>query len=277
MQVKSDLKCQFCRGEAYTNVFTYHAPPKDEVAYSFAKGKTYYREVLQCQGCKHLISIHEMGDQAIYEGDYVSSTYGDREALKRTFERITSLPPEKSDNGGRCRHIQKFAQDYFSGATQDKSILDVGSGLCVFLAGMKPLGWKGTALDPDKRSAEHAKAVVGVDAICADFMKHTPEKRFDAITFNKVLEHVTDPVTMLAKAKDYLAPGGFVYVELPDGEVAMRDGSDREEFAIDHHHIFSMTSISLLADHAGFETREIERLKEPSTKYTLRSFLVVKE
>jgi hypothetical protein len=45
-------------------------------------------------------------------------------------------------------------------------------------------------------------------------------------------------------------------------------------FFIDHHHIFSAVSLALLAARAGFNVQVIERLHEPSTKYTLRGFLI---
>jgi hypothetical protein len=64
-----------------------------------------------------------------------------------------------------------------------------------------------------------------------------------------------------------------VYVELPDGEAAAADGAEREEFFIEHSHVFSMSSLCLLARQAGFSADCIERVHEPSTKYTLRAFL----
>jgi SAM-dependent methyltransferase len=155
-------------------------------------------------------------------------------------------------------------------------VLDVGSGLCVFLHGMKAAGWRGTALDPDERAVAHAREVVGVDAICGDWMTAKIEGRYDLITFNKVLEHVVDPVAMLARARQGLTPGGMVYLELPDGEAAAPprgEGFGREEFFIEHHHVFSLASVSLLAEKAGFSAVTVERLREPSTKYTLRAFL----
>ncbi len=80
-------------------------------------------------------------------------------------------------------------------------------------------------------------------------------------------------IPLLAAAGPYLRPGGAVYVEVPDGEAAAADGPDREEFFIDHHHVFSAVSLGLLAVHAGFNVEELERLREPSGKYTLRAFL----
>jgi SAM-dependent methyltransferase len=113
-----------------------------------------------------------------------------------------------------------------------------------------------------------------VEAVCGDFMTLTDLGRFDVVAFNKVLEHVEDPVVMLARTHRHLNDGGFVYVELPDGEAAAHDGPGREEFFIDHPHIFSAASLTLLATRAAFRVVALERLREPSTKYTLRAFLV---
>jgi hypothetical protein len=65
-----------------------------------------------------------------------------------------------------------------------------------------------------------------------------------------------------------------VYVELPDGEAAALAGAGREEFFVEHLHVFSFASIVMLANRAGFDPICIERLREPSTKFTLRAFLV---
>ncbi len=51
------------------------------------------------------------------------------------------------------------------------------------------------------------------------------------------------------------------------------DGPDREEFFIEHLHVFSMASLGLLAQRAGFAVDSAERLREPSGKYTLVAFL----
>ena len=96
--------------------------------------------------------------------------------------------------------------------------------------------------------------------------------RFDLVTFNKVLEHVDDPVAMLASVARLLTPNGLVYVELPDGEAAEAEGKEREEFLLGHKHVFSLASYALLIAKAGFELLTCERLREPSTKFTLRGF-----
>jgi SAM-dependent methyltransferase len=276
MTVKpSPLRCP-CPGDRFETVFTYTAPPEGEITFAFSREGVYRRQVLRCELCGHFVSRHDMDTGAMYAGEYVDATYGES-GIRRAFDRITGLDPAKSDNVGRVRRVLEFAAAWFGAGRAAPSILDVGSGLCVFLHRMKAAGWRCTALDPDRRAAAHAAEAVGVDAVCGDFMTIEDLGRFDVVSFNKVLEHVEDPVVMLAKTRRHLAEGGVVYVELPDGEAAAQDGPGREEFFIDHPHIFSAASLALLATRAGFRVVSVERLREPSTKYTLRAFLVAPE
>jgi SAM-dependent methyltransferase len=263
-----------CGGRRFETVFEYREPPAGEVRFRFSAGGEYRRRVVRCADCGHFLSLHDMDMGELYSGAYVEATYG-ADGLRRTFERIVALPPEKSDNAGRVARVVQFARSYFPGAAHELAVMDIGSGLCVFLHRLKrETGWRCTALDPDPRAAAHALEVAGVEAICGDFMTLAPSRRYDLLTFNKVLEHVTDPVAMLRRAAAHLASDGAVYIELPDGEAAMHDGPGREEFFIDHHHVFSRKSLGVLAQRAGFSIIEDERLREPSSKYTLHAFLV---
>ena len=64
-------------------------------------------------------------------------------------------------------------------------------------------------------------------------------------------------------------------VEVPDGEAAADEGSGREEFFLEHLHVFSPASVALLAHHAGLRILTIHRLRDPSTKFTLFAFLTL--
>jgi SAM-dependent methyltransferase len=267
--VSGPLDCP-CEGRYLEVVHTYEAPPEGETRFSFADDG-YRRAVERCRICDHFVSRHAMAVDGLYEGGYVDATYGDR--LRQAFERILALPPELSDNAGRVARVLAFASQRL-GERPATTVLDVGSGLCVFLARLEEAGWIGTALDPDPRAAEHARSVVGVSAVDGDYLAVEGLGRFDVVAFNKVLEHVEDPVAMLARAAgSHVAPGGFVYVEVPDGPAAAAEGFGREEFFIEHRHVFSPASLAQLAARAGLSPLRIERLREPSTKYTLAAFL----
>ncbi len=251
--------------------FSYDAPPAGETKFDFGE-RPYRRAYLRCALCAHWYSETDMPMSALYSGAYVDGTYGER--MRETFQRILALPSEESDNAGRVARVLGFAREWFP-AGKAPTLLDVGSGLGVFPFRMKEAGWRCTALDPDPRAARHAREVAGVEAATGDFLAIAPGGlgRFDVVTFNKVLEHVADPVAMLARAEKHLNEGGFVYLEVPDGEAAAAEGPAREEFFIEHHHVFSPTSVALMAARAGFSPVAIERLREPSTKFTLRAFL----
>lgn len=268
--IRPTLQCP-CDRRFDEPAFQYDAPPAGETRFDLGT-QVYCRAYSRCGLCSHWYSDHKMDLANLYGGAYVESTYGDR--MRETFDRILALPAEKSDNAGRVTRILAFAATFFPPG-KEPMLLDVGSGLGVFPYRMKEAGWSCTALDPDPRAAAHANDVVGVQAVTGDFMTIGTDRlgTFDVITFNKVLEHVENPVAMLSKSSRHLNPGGLVYVEVPDAEVAASEGPGREEFFIEHHHVFSAASLAMMASRAGFRVLEIERLREPSAKFTLRTFL----
>jgi SAM-dependent methyltransferase len=269
MPAPPTLHCP-CERRHDVPAFSYDAPPPGETKFDL-EGRPYRRRYLRCTVCAHWYSENSMDLSALYGGGYVDSTYGPK--MRETFERIVALPPDKSDNAGRVARILAFAAQAMP-AVASPLLLDVGSGLAVFPYRMKQAGWRCTALDPDPRAAAHAREAAGVETIAGDFLSVADARlgAYDVISFNKVLEHLLDPVPLLEKAARHLKPGGFMYVEVPDAEAAAAEGPGREEFFIEHHHVFSVESTKLLARHAGLEALAVERVREPSTKYTLRAF-----
>ncbi len=266
-----------CRIGPWETVHTFDAPPAGETRFGFSDRPGYRRQLRRCTTCGHIVSAGAIPLEDLYRGEYLGCTYPSDGGIRTAYERILALDPARSDNVGRVRRILDFVARRRPGLDfcgQEPSVLDVGSGLCVFLAAMKAAGWKCTALDPDGRAIRHAREVVEVEAICADFTVYEGSGRYDLVTFNKVLEHVEDPQGTLARSRSVLGDRGFVYIELPDGETALADGPHREEFFVEHLHVFSMASMMLLAGNAGFLPVAGERLREPSGKYTLRAFLV---
>jgi len=259
-----------CKRQFEARTFDYDSPPEGETIFDLGD-QTYRRGYNACQVCGHWFSDNPMDLSELYSGAYVDTTYGDR--MRATFDRILALPIGASDNAGRVERVLGFSTGWFGCGTVP-NLLDVGSGLGVFPYRMKEAGWRCTALDPDVRAGEHARNVVGVSAVVGDFLSISQDLigSFDVITFNKVLEHVADPAAMLRKAADHLAEGGFVYIEVPD-VAASAEGSGREEFFIEHLHVFSPASLAMLAERSGFSPITIERLREPSTKFTIRAFL----
>lgn len=266
------LSCP-CAAPDLALVHEYRNPPAGETRFA-AEGAPYRRRLRRCRGCGHLISEIVCGPDLgrLYRGGYVSATYG-AGGLRQAFERIVALPPEASDNLGRVARVRGFAARRL-GSEGGAALLDVGSGLGVFVHAMAAAGWTCTALDPDARAAAHARERVGVESVHGSFEEFEPGRRFDLVSFNKVLEHVERPGELLARARRCLSRRGFVYVEVPDAETAWGLGPEREELFIEHIHGFSRESLRRLCAGAGFAVAELTRLHEPSDKRTLAAFLL---
>jgi len=210
----------------------------------------------------------------MYSGLYNEATYSN--AILDKYDKIMALPFEKSDNKQRVSRIVKYLKDN-SYKIHRMKVLDVGSGLGVFLGELIKEGVEAHCIDPDPTSVKHAINNIGVQsAFIGGFEDYHSEQKFDLITFNKVLEHVTNPVELLKKAKTHLNTNGQVYLELPDGKnAASNDGYiNREEFYIEHYTVFENNSLIYLAKRAGFRVGKILSLHEPSDKHTIFSFLV---
>ena len=272
MSRKPCLNCP-CEKKFLSLDYCFDAPPKGETHFNL-NGQKYYRSYLKCNICSHWFEEMSIDMDNLYDEAYVDTVYGEK--LLSTFKKIINLPQDQSDNFHRFREIKSFAESYFNDTEKLPSLLDVGSGLGVFPWIVSKEGWNCTALDPDNRTTKHIEEYVGCNTITGQFLDIAMTERYDIITFNKVLEHVYEPVPMLKKCHELLKPGGFVYVELPDGECAAKKGMPREEFFIEHLHVFSLQSTILLAERAGFMMYKIFRTHEPSDKYSLRAFLVPK-
>jgi SAM-dependent methyltransferase len=94
--------------------------------------------------------------------------------------------------------------------------LDVGCGSGAGLGVARALGWQVTGIEVDEFAARKARQFtdelyVG-DVLEAPFVA----ARFDLVTAFHVLEHVVDPVAVVRRMVDWLAPGGLLVVEVPN-------------------------------------------------------------
>ncbi len=275
MQVPS--KCPITDNTQAKLVYTYTSPPKGENSFMQDYEDQYLRCLWRFYPSNHYISVHSMNQYIDYEGSYVRAIYDNYEKLSQTFKKIISLPFDSSDNQARFLRIKKFSSTWFP-SIATPSVLDIGSGLGVFPYLVKKAGWPCVAIDPDPTAISHIDKEIGVSTICGDFMSLEPVHLYDIVTLNKVLEHVQDPVKMLKITRNWLSDFGYVYIELPDGEIAFKEGGPhREEFFLEHLHIFSLSSTISLANKSGYLVNSIERVKEPSGKYTIRAFLSPEE
>ena len=92
-------------------------------------------------------------------------------------------------------------------------LLDVGCATGVFLDLARAVGWTVCGAELSARHAAYARETFGLDVWEGDFGDAPyPPGSFDAITMWDFLEHVLDPIAVLAQARRLLAPGGTLLV-----------------------------------------------------------------
>ncbi len=104
---------------------------------------------------------------------------------------------------------------------QGARVLEVGSGHCGKGMAYACAGMSLTALDVDIRTLEQGAATarargipawfLGADAASLPF----PDDYFDAILLDSVIEHVADPLAVLAECKRVLKTGGIIFIVFP--------------------------------------------------------------
>lgn len=268
----SDVRCYLCGSDDLLELVRIDQKPEYETDYHIDPSD-YMRIIYQCKSCAAYINHHHLLDEDFYSGEY--NQYIALGTIEKRFEKIIALPAISSDNKQRVDRIISFLSRSAS-FRQVPRVLDIGSGTCVFLYEMKQRGFHTTCIDPDKSAIRHARDHVGIEVVHhGDIFDFKSSTNFDLITFNKVLEHLRNPVDHVKEAVKYLKNDGILYIELPEGDRIVRDNmiDIRAEFAVEHFLIFNERSLIRLAEAGNLEIIENKIITDPSGKYTIYAFL----
>ena len=94
--------------------------------------------------------------------------------------------------------------------------LDIGCGNGSFLWQLRSLGWEVCGVEPDPKSAAHARDA-GLDVRDGLLQQQSfPEAHFDGITMTHVIEHLHEPMDTLRRCWKLLKPGGQITVSTPN-------------------------------------------------------------
>lgn len=114
---------------------------------------------------------------------------------------------------------QDVAATIRSQALVEGPVLDVGCGAGDLVKWLSAQGFEASGLDPSIDAVAAAKKR-GVEAHCATLEawaeQHANGGRYRAITLMNVLEHVPDPVAVLASLQKLLMPGGVLVFRVPN-------------------------------------------------------------
>jgi SAM-dependent methyltransferase len=131
-------------------------------------------------------------------------------------------------------------------------ILDVGAGGGEVVYVFRRMGFDACGLEPDERYARHARETLGVPVETGFVQDVTfAGRRFDAVTMYHALEHVEDPLAILARLRSWIAEDGVLLVEVPNVEARCISPAHRFHFA--HFYNFNRGTLEAIGRKAGFD------------------------
>ena len=231
-------KCIVCEAEQYVKAYAIQ-----DVSFG-TEGSWDY---VNCKSCHHG-SIFPIPDS---------------EALRTLYE--TLYAAEKGDEMikiGKSRFdvwLQKRRAKMLSDSVEKppERILDAGCGMGFSLKTLseqfETAHCLGVELSP--HAAEYARSLGGIEVQQVDF--HSVEHaEYDVITFNHIIEHLSDPNDTLAYAQSLLAHDGRVLIEVPTSTgwaLSVWKSFWWCHLPPQHLHLFSPEGLEQLMNRHGFE------------------------
>ena len=182
------------------------------------------------------------GYDQFYETEY-EKFYRFNEAEAKTTEQVKARTVWN-------RILQYAPQEY-------RSVLDIGAGLGWGLhhIASNVSGIRLAGIEPSNYCAEHLVNQIGAELIGRDVDSdwyQNIDSPFDLVIMRMVLEHLMNPIESLKKVRQAIAPGGKLYIAVPD--MMEPEGPLNEYwFRSVHTYYYSKATLTSIAARAGFK------------------------
>lgn len=209
-------------------------------------------EVVRCGACSLVYTSPRLREpERIYWGD--RQEY--REEARLIFEGTASHHRDPN-------YLEEL--DILARHREPGRLLDVGCNMGMLLRLARDRGWEAVGVEPSPALASLAREELDLP-VHQDFLHEiSPDDtgRFDAVALSDVLEHITDPLPFLRDARRFLAPGGILFVKVPNARwnllkqrvLALVGRRPRQGVWDAYEHVvhYTDTTLSRLLSDAGF-------------------------
>lgn len=198
-------------------------------------------DVFICEGCGHGVSDMPPGlsDEAgeIYDGEYYAAMSYDRKWRFRV---------------GRAARWMRYLMEL---RRPPGHSLDIGCSLGYYMAAAQRLGWTPHGTDISQHALQVSRER-GMDVFYSrhpdEFPKDLPP--LDIVTAAQVVEHFPDPIDYLMALKAKMAPGGLIYIQIPNFMKLIRQGPQAPYVGPPEHvHFFTLDTAHAALEKAGWE------------------------
>src|SRR5688572_26304168 len=220
-------------------------------------------EVRRCGGCGFLWQAHhldEAGTLRLYE-EWICA---EESLAKKTHADVELYE-------GYAREIVAIARR-LRRKPCEISVLDFGMGWGAWCRVAQAFGYRviGFELSPRRCDYARERGIRVIDSLDA-------RARYDFIHCHHTLEHLCDPAAVLARLAAALAPGGLLWISVPDGrgmERALRAPSWRATkdalHPLEHLNCFTADTLERLAARAGLRAADEPEPVRPRSRALAR-------
>lgn len=206
--------------------------------------------LVTCAACGH----------CFYDGD-LSNQEVEEHYRRNQYYATSNTPGAGGESEAERGHQRGIIARLTPRLTRDdfnQPVYDVGCGRGGLLTALKEAGFAkavGVELLPAATLAIQSRGLAALEGSAL----HLPEAAEPPglLIYSHVFEHLLSPLEALAEARRKLAPGGLVYIEVPDA--ARYDSRDPWRALYQEHlNHFDMAALERLITNAGFEIAALE-------------------
>src|SRR3954471_24776239 len=213
------------------------------------------KEIFKCDECDYLMTppVTEEAASALYDAPEYFDGWGCN--LEFDYERFEPAVHQQ------VAEYLDFIKQYTSG----KSLLDVGTGSGLLPHMARAAGYEVEGTDLSKHVSETLPAKAGFRVHHGTIEEIEFDRTYDVITMLHVLEHTSDPVSTLLRAREILNEGGYLVVVVPNyhsfdtrvknlmSKLKLKSRAYKHLALGHHNYVFSINSLKALGRAANFE------------------------
>ncbi|MEX2556493.1 MAG: class I SAM-dependent methyltransferase [Actinomycetota bacterium] len=150
---------------------------------------------------------------------------------------------------------------WLRGSARPRTLFEIGCAGGFFLEAARDAGIAASGVEASEPAARYAHDVLGVPVVGARFEDADLDGPFDAVCAFHVLEHVDDPRAFLVKARELIASGGWLALEVPNIEsaAAHADGIKWPGLQPQYHRWhFAPPTLTRLVEETGFRVTDCD-------------------
>lgn len=225
--MKEILRCEICEGSEFADFMQC-------TDYFLTKEKFLLKKCENC-GLVFVSPRPEIKDLNKYYNsqDYISHSGSEKGIINKIYKRIRHITHNR-----KYRLVDKFSNE--------KSVLDIGSGSGELLSLFKKNNWKTLGVEPNYDARKFSTEQYRITVIDEIDIEKIQDHSFNAITMWHVLEHIPELNKQMKKLKRILSFNGFLFIAVPHHD--SYDAEYYKEFWAAYdvpRHLFHFTPITI--------------------------------